>query len=135
MIETGKLILKQACNQMGGKGEVSPALFLKLEKSALILGKNALIVVIFVINFSSKVQLLGVSRRKNWRFFPAGPFFFVLQIIIYQYPLIPKNSPAQKNSWLHACEGNEFQSCWIEIINDNNSNVSVLQVSQKKLLG
>ena len=31
----------------GGGGEVSPALFLKLEKSALILGKNAPIIVIY----------------------------------------------------------------------------------------
>ena len=31
----------------GGKGEVSPALFQKLEKSPLIWGKNALIVVIY----------------------------------------------------------------------------------------
>ena len=36
----------------GEEGLVSPALFQKLRKSALILGKNALIVVIYVLNFS-----------------------------------------------------------------------------------
>ena len=49
----------------GGRGEVSPALFRNLEKSALILGKNALITVIYGLNFSFKMQLLRVSGRKN----------------------------------------------------------------------
>ena len=38
-----------------GRGKVSPALSLKLEKSALILGKNAPIVVIYGSNFSLKM--------------------------------------------------------------------------------
>ena len=49
----------------GGGGEVYPALFWNLEKSALIFDKNAQIVVIYVLNFSFKMQFLRVSRRKN----------------------------------------------------------------------
>ena len=59
----------------GGGGEVSPALFQKLEKSALIWRKNALIVVIYGYNFSFKMKFLRVSRGKTRRFFPARPFF------------------------------------------------------------
>ena len=46
----------------------APALFRKLEKSAQLLEKNALIVVIYGLNFSFKMQVLRVSRRKNQRF-------------------------------------------------------------------
>ena len=55
----------------GGRGgvEVSPALFQKLEKKALILGKNALNVVFYGLNFSFKMQFLRVSRNKT-RDFP-----------------------------------------------------------------
>ena len=49
----------------GERGDVSPALFRNLEKIALILGKNALITVIYGLNFSFKMQLLRVSGRKN----------------------------------------------------------------------
>ena len=59
---------------MGGGGEVSPALFRKLEKSPLILGKNALIVVIYGQDFSFEMKL-RVSRQKNGDFFPARLFF------------------------------------------------------------
>ena len=45
----------------GGGREVYPALFQKLEKSALIWGKNALIVVIYGQNFSFKMKSLRVS--------------------------------------------------------------------------
>ena len=55
-------------------GEVSPALFRKLEKSALIWGKNALIVVIYGLNFSFKMQFFRVSRQKNRRFLPCVAF-------------------------------------------------------------
>ena len=41
------LLLAQARNSRGGGGEVSHALFWKLEKSTLIWRKNALFVVIF----------------------------------------------------------------------------------------
>ena len=80
----------------GGEGEISLALFRKLEKSVLILGKNALIVVFYGLNFLFKVQFLRVSRRKNCRFFPAGLFAFVLQIIFYQSPLISRKLPCHK---------------------------------------
>ena len=81
-----------------GKGEeVFPALFQKLEKRALILGENALIVVIFGLNYSFKMQFLRVSRRRNQIFFPAAPFFLVLYMIVYQSALIPKKHPCPKN--------------------------------------
>ena len=53
----------------GEKGkEVFPVVFWKLGK----------IVPIYGLNFSFKVQFLKVLTRKNQRFFPVGPFFFVL---------------------------------------------------------
>ena len=85
---------------MWGAGFPYP--FSKIEKSALILGKNFLIVVIYGLNFSFKMQFLRVSRRKNRRFFPAWPFFFVLYMIDYQRALIPRKSSALKNSWFRA---------------------------------
>ena len=82
----------------GGKGrEVSPALFRKLEKSSPILGKNALIVVIRGLSFSFKLQFLRVRGRKNWKFFPAGLFFLVLWMIVFQSALmIPRKLPCSK---------------------------------------
>ena len=74
----------------GGKGERSPCLFSKIGKKCPNLGKNALIVVIYGLNFSFKRQFLRVSRRKNRRFFPAGPFFLVMYMIVYQSALIPR---------------------------------------------
>ena len=62
----------------GWRGEVSPALFRRLEKIVLTFGKNALIMVIYGWSFSFKVQFIGVSEGKIRRFYPAGPFFFVL---------------------------------------------------------
>ena len=53
------------------------------KKNALVLGKDALIAVIYRLNFSLKVQFLRVYRRKSERFFPAGPFFSMLQMTIY----------------------------------------------------
>ena len=67
--------------ETGGAGEmevggnVSLALFHKFEKRVLILGKNALIWVIYGLHFSFKMECLRVSRRKNRRFFPVQPFF------------------------------------------------------------
>ena len=85
--------LQQVRNQMGGGAEVSPALFQKLEKSALIFVKNAVIAIIYGLNFSFKMQFLRVCRRKNRRSFPVEPFFPVLYMIIYQSPLIPRKLP------------------------------------------
>ena len=36
------------------------------------------------------MQFLRVSRGKNWRFFPAGPSFLVLQMTVYRSALIPR---------------------------------------------
>ena len=60
----------------GGSGEVSPALFQKLEKSALILSKNALIVVISELNFSFKMQFLRISRKKTGDFSLRDKIYF-----------------------------------------------------------
>ena len=46
------------------EGEVSRAFFQKLEKSTLILGKNALIVLIYGLNFSFKMPFSRVSRNE-----------------------------------------------------------------------
>ena len=43
------------------------------------------------------MKLLRVSRRKNWRFFPAGSFFLVLCMITYQIALISIKLPCLKN--------------------------------------
>ena len=59
-----------------------------MDKSVLIWRKNALIVVIYGLNFSFKMQFLIVFRRKSQRFFPTAPFFFVLYMIAYQSALI-----------------------------------------------
>ena len=75
----------------GGRGrEFYLALFQKLGKSALILGKNDLIVVIHGLNFSFKMQFLRVSRRKNLTFSLWG-----ISFLFYNYP-------ALKNSWIRA---------------------------------
>ena len=86
----------------GGRGgEVSPVLFQKLEKSALIWGKNALVVVIYGLNFLFKMQFVRFSRRKSRRFFPPGPFLCTRSFI--KVPYFQENSAALKNSWLRAC--------------------------------
>ena len=66
------------CVTKGKRGEISPVLSRKLEKSSLIFGKNALIVAIYGLNFSFKIHFLSYSRRKNPKSFPGGPVFFVL---------------------------------------------------------
>ena len=48
------------------------------------------------LSFSFKMQFLRVSRRKNRRFFPAGPFSLVLYTIVYQSALIPRKLPCPK---------------------------------------
>ena len=64
------------CVTRGGRGQVSPALFQKYEKSALILGKNVLILVIYGLNFSFKMQFLRVSRNKTGDFSLRGKIYF-----------------------------------------------------------
>ena len=66
----------------GQGGEVSSALFQKLETSALILGKNALIVVIYGLNLSFKMHFLKVSRNKS-KNFPCWAKF--LSRVVHDY--------------------------------------------------
>ena len=53
--------------------------------------------VIYVLDFSFKMQSLRVSRRNNRRFFPAGSFFLLLYMITYQSDLISRKLPCPKN--------------------------------------
>ena len=62
------------CVTRGAMGEVSPALFQKLGKSALISRKNALIVIIYGYNLSIKMKFLRVSWGKISRFYPCRAF-------------------------------------------------------------
>ena len=48
--------------------------FFKIGRKCLILRKSVLILVIFGLNFSFKMQFLSFSRRKNPKFFPVWPF-------------------------------------------------------------
>ena len=72
LVSIGGAYSFQVHNQSGKGGEVSPALFQKLEKCALIWRKNVLIVVIYGYNFSFKMKFLRVSRGKTGRSFPCG---------------------------------------------------------------
>ena len=56
------------------------------------LGKNVLTGVIYGLNFPFKAPFLRVS----WRIFPAWPFFFLLQMIVYRSALIPRKLPCPK---------------------------------------
>ena len=60
----------------GGGGEVSPVLFQKLEKSALICGKICRDYGHLWVKFSFKMQFLRVSKQRNQRFFPCRAFLF-----------------------------------------------------------
>ena len=74
----------------GGRGRGLPCIFSEFgKKYPNFEKKNTLIAVIYELNFSFKVQFLRVSRRKNRRFIPVGPLFFVLYMIVYQSALIP----------------------------------------------
>ena len=88
---------------MGGGGGL-PCPFSKIgKKNILFLEKITLIVVIYGLNFSFKIQFLRASRRKNRRFLPAGPFFLELHMIVHQSTVILENSTALKKSWLRGC--------------------------------
>ena len=58
----------------GGRGKVCPYLFQKLEKVALTLGKNALIVVSYGLNVSFDMYFLRV--------YPGGPF---ISCVVHDY--------------------------------------------------
>ena len=68
------------CVTRGRKGEISPGLSRKLEKSFLISGKSAQIVAIYWLRFSFRMHLLSFSRRKTPKFFHARPVFLALQM-------------------------------------------------------
>ena len=83
--------------------QVSPALFGKLEKSALIWRKNALIVVICGYNFSFRMKILRVSRGKTHRFFTCGAFLSrVVGECLSKCSNSKKIPLPYKNSWLRA---------------------------------
>ena len=83
-----------------------------MKKSALIFGGNALIVVIYVLNFAFKMQFLGVSKRKNRRFYPEGPFFLVFYMIAYQSALISRKLRCPKNFLVNAPTTLVFHECF-----------------------
>ena len=85
-----------------GGGEVSPALFQKLGKSALICGKKCPECGHLWVKFSFKMQFLRVSRRKIRIFFPCGAFLSSVIGEFYRSALISRKLPALKNSWLRA---------------------------------
>ena len=86
----------------GEVGEVSPALSWKLEKSVLILRKSVLILVIFGLNFSFKMQFLSLPRRKNLKFFLFGLSSFSFWWKVFQSAIIQRKLPCS-NSRLCAC--------------------------------
>ena len=66
----------------GGWGGGRPPLpFFKIQRKALILEKNTL------------TRFIYVSRKNYPKFFPAGPFFLVLQLNAYRSALILRNFP------------------------------------------
>ena len=73
---------------------MSHVLFQNLKKSAMILGKNALFRFIYGFNFSFKILLQAYLGKKSAKFFPAGPFFRMLQIkCLSKYPYFQKPPP------------------------------------------
>ena len=80
------------CVTRRGRGRSPLPLFKNWKKGALILRTNALIVVIYGLEFSFKMQFLRVFRRKN----RTDPFFLVLYMIAYQGALTPQNLPCPK---------------------------------------
>ena len=87
-------IPKHVARRERGTGLPSP--FSKIGKRCPNLGKKWLDCGHLCVNFSFKVHFLRVYRSKNRRFFPAGPFFFILQMIVYRNAQIPKRLPCSK---------------------------------------
>ena len=82
----------------GGGGRSLLPFFENLKKCPNFFGGNALIEVIYGLNFSFKMQFSRVSKRKTQKFFPAGPFFLGLKMIFYRSDLIPRKLPCPKES-------------------------------------
>ena len=96
---TGKYFCWPVRKYTGRGGEVPPlfpSFFRKLEKSALILEKNALIAVIYGLNFSFKVQFLRVSRTKKSEIFPWAFLFHVVDDCLSKCPNCKKTPLPQK---------------------------------------
>ena len=74
--------------QLGGRGEVSPALFWKSKKSALIFGKKGPVIVHLCVEYSIQNVVLRVSRRKNSKNFPCRAHFFLVFLaeFLSKYP-------------------------------------------------
>ena len=78
--------------------------FLKINRSALILEKKALIMPI--LKFTIQNVVLRVSRRKNSEIFLRGPcffcFFLTFDKMFVEWPSLHETSPASKNVLLRA---------------------------------
>ena len=89
--------------ERGGRGKVSPVLFQKLEKSALICGKKCPDCGHLWVTFSFKMQFLRVSRRKKPNIFSLrGLSFLCCRWTFIEMPEFQENFLALKNSWLRA---------------------------------
>ena len=80
----------------GGRETGPPCPFLKIGKKCPNLGKKCPDCGHLWVHFSFKVHFLRVYRSKNRRFFFVGPFFFILQMIVYRNALIPKKLSCSK---------------------------------------
>ena len=96
MLSTRIIFMSECIWPKSGEEGGGGVLFQKLEKSAPTLGKDALIVVNYELNFSFEMQFLRVSRWKNQKFYPVGPLFLALYMVVYQSALIPRKLPCSK---------------------------------------
>ena len=85
----------------GEVGEASPTLFWKSKKVPWFWKKGPNCVHPWVESFIQNV-VLGVSRRKNSKFSPAGSFFLAFLTKFIEMSWFHKTSPALKNVWLFA---------------------------------
>ena len=60
------------------------------------------------LSFSFKMQFLRLSGRKTDDFFPAGPFFLVLNMIFDQNALIPRKVSSPKEFLVICLVGAKF---------------------------
>ena len=74
------------CATRGERGGGLPCLFLKIEKSALILGKKGPDSVYFWVKYSIQNVVLRVSRRKSPKFSLRGPFSCVFEKLFIEMP-------------------------------------------------
>ena len=67
------------------RGRSLSSTFLKIGRKCSFLGKKVLILIIYRINFSFKMQFLSFSWRKSQKIFPVLPFIF-----LFFCPLTPR---------------------------------------------